>query len=379
MDPCSGAACCDVPHEEKDDITTRNEPHATKEQPRATEAASSCADGQDDAPRSLSKNQQRKEIRRCNIARKKAERKQERQEAYAKRKRQEEDDWQALTEEQRSAKLAATEQRRTERAAIKQQALQQWQVAYDRAPRVVVDMDFDSKMKDGEIKSLAQQIMYCWSIIKQTEQPIQLSVCGLVPGTRVHRSLMGKKGIEQWQMPIKTTAFHMECPDPANIVYLTADSDNVINTLDLDKVYVIGGIVDHNRHKGLTLDVARRHNCSHGKLPLADFLNLKENHGRFTRVLTVNHMVGVLTKYHETKDWAAAFIHAIPSRKHIVASHGKSDEADALDDEDGMLHGDGEGTIDGGNDADNHSDTDGKACEFSGAQKVIDDIVGREE
>ena len=97
MDPASGVTCCDATHEENDDTTTRNQPQAANEQP-ATEAASSCADGQDDAPRKLSKNQQRKEFRRCNIARKKAERKQERQEAFAKRKRQEEDEWQALPE-----------------------------------------------------------------------------------------------------------------------------------------------------------------------------------------------------------------------------------------------------------------------------------------
>lgn len=33
------------------------------------------------------------------------------------------------------------------------------------------------------------------------------------------------------------------------VIYLSADSENVLETVDMDSTYIIGGIVDRNRHK----------------------------------------------------------------------------------------------------------------------------------
>ena len=53
-----------------------------------------------------------------------------------------------------------------------------------------------------------------------------------------------------------------------HIVYLTADSPNVIEELNEKHAYVIGGIVDRNRYLNLTFDKAKELGISHGKLPI---------------------------------------------------------------------------------------------------------------
>lgn len=51
------------------------------------------------------------------------------------------------------------------------------------------------------------------------------------------------------------------------------------------QVYIIGGIVDRNRLKGITYKKAVEQGIETGKLPLDQVVNM----GGATRVLTVNH------------------------------------------------------------------------------------------
>ncbi|OAV95393.1 hypothetical protein PTTG_05446 [Puccinia triticina 1-1 BBBD Race 1] len=98
---------------------------------------------------------------------------------------------------------------------------------------------------------------------------------------------------------------------PENVIYLSADSTNVLTELEPNKVYVIGSIVDHNRHKNLCLDLAGQHRFQHAQLPISEhFSELKTR-----KVLTVNQVFEILVNYLEDKDWKKAFERVIPARK----------------------------------------------------------------
>jgi tRNA (guanine9-N1)-methyltransferase len=73
------------------------------------------------------------------------------------------------------------------------------------------------------------------------------------------------------------------------LVYLTADSSNEITDLDPKDVYIIGGIVDRNRHKELTIKKAIDQGIRHARLPISDYLSLNTS-----CVLTVNHVFDIM-------------------------------------------------------------------------------------
>ena len=96
-------------------------------------------------------------------------------------------------------------------------------------------------------------------------------------------------------------------------MYLTSDSDHTLDHLDNTKTYVIGGIVDRNRLKGLTTTKARKMDIATARLPIDRFLHLCA-----TKVLTCNHVFEILLKYRERdNDWKEALLEVLPARKDI--------------------------------------------------------------
>lgn len=69
---------------------------------------------------------------------------------------------------------------------------------------------------------------------------------------------------------------------------MTADSENTIDKFEDDKIYIIGGIVDHNRHKNVWFNKATEQGIAHAKFPIKENVNI----GDYSTVLTVNQVIG---------------------------------------------------------------------------------------
>jgi tRNA (guanine9-N1)-methyltransferase len=106
-----------------------------------------------------------------------------------------------------------------------------------------------------------------------------------------------------------------------SIVYLTSDSPYTLESLSLNTSYIIGGIVDKNRHKGLCYKRACERGIPTAKLPIGEYMTMQSR-----SVLAINHVVEIMLKWLVTGDWGEAFLSVIPKRKDAKLKVKSGDE-----------------------------------------------------
>jgi len=101
-----------------------------------------------------------------------------------------------------------------------------------------------------------------------------------------------------------------------DLVYLTADAEDELETLKESETYIIGGIVDRNRYKNLCRDKAQELGIRTARLPIGTYLAEMPTR----KVLTVNQVFDILVKYNEVQDWKVAFEAVMPARKFLTTA-----------------------------------------------------------
>ena len=176
--------------------------------------------------------------------------------------------------------------------------------------KVVIDLNFSTLMKNKDLRMLVKQVKSCYAGNRKTEHPFQLyitSFCKQIKGLFTKL----QPGCVNWDANLEKEDY-LHVFDSKKIVYLTSNSENVLDKLEKDKVYVIGGLVDHNQLKGLCYKLACEQGVSHARLPIGEYIKLNSR-----KVLTINHVFEILVKYQESNDWKDAFFKVIPRRKGV--------------------------------------------------------------
>lgn len=99
-------------------------------------------------------------------------------------------------------------------------------------------------------------------------------------------------------------------PEDGEIIYLTSDSPETLTELKPYSTYIIGGLVDKNRHKGICYKHAVENGVKTAKLPIGEYIQMASR-----SVLTTNHVVAIMLQWLEVQDWGEAFMKVIPQRK----------------------------------------------------------------
>ena len=94
------------------------------------------------------------------------------------------------------------------------------------------------------------------------------------------------------------------------VIYLTSDSDNTLDRLKPYSAYIIGGLVDKNRHKGICYKSACDKGIKTAKLPIGEYMDMQSRY-----VLATNHVIEIMIRWLECGDWGNAFLRVMPKRK----------------------------------------------------------------
>ena len=176
---------------------------------------------------------------------------------------------------------------------------------------VAIDLSFDDLMIDKDLSSCASQLLRVYTNNRRAKRPIPVHFTGLNEEGKLYEKLQRNEGWHNWDVIPHKESF-MELFEKDKIIYLTSESETVLDVLETGAVYIIGGLVDHNHHKSLTLDLAQKSNIRTARLPLSEYLIIKTR-----TVLTINQVFDIILSVSEGESWKEALIKALPQRKNI--------------------------------------------------------------
>jgi tRNA (guanine9-N1)-methyltransferase len=253
--------------------------------------------------RMVERKRAKKEERRLEVATRKEQRREARNAELA-----------SLTVEERAELLAkrqvsfraGRDLERSERARVRDAMSSCWKHS------VCIDLGWSDEMSDKELKSLVRQVSYAYSTLRKAAE----NKCTPMRMDAWMREALTFQAGGWTEWPVQVSELPLLDVHPReSIVYLTHDSDDVLEELDPEKVYVVGGIVDRNRLKGATLTKANGLGVATARLNLDTSVHI--DHG--TPVLTVNHCVDILQLAANGASWQDAYVTVLPVRKGLVA------------------------------------------------------------
>ncbi|XP_053420968.1 tRNA methyltransferase 10 homolog C [Nycticebus coucang] len=177
---------------------------------------------------------------------------------------------------------------------------------------LVFDMAYENYMKRKELQNAVSQLLESEGWNRKDVDPFHIYFCNLKPDGAYQRELITRYG-EKWDKLLITTTekSYVDLFPKDSIIYLTADSPNVMTTFQHDKIYIVGSFVDRHMQPGTSLANAKRLKLATECLPLDKYLQWDIG----TKNLTLDQMIRILLCLKNTGSWEEA-LKFVPRRKH---------------------------------------------------------------
>nr|XP_025955131.1 tRNA methyltransferase 10 homolog B isoform X2 [Dromaius novaehollandiae] len=188
--------------------------------------------------------------------------------------------------------------KRVLKAIMKERLLE----ARESGPWLCVDLSMADRMTKKETSRLAAQIRRLYGANRRAEKPFWLCLTEFVVGSLIYEECFRMNdGFSNYLMGT-TQESYLDLFPLDTVVYLTPDSENVLEDIDPKKVYILGGLVDESIHKKLTLQRARDQSLQTARLPIREYMvktiNTKNYH---SETLAINQGAG-----EKLRSWASS-------------------------------------------------------------------------
>ncbi|NXQ19000.1 TM10C methyltransferase, partial [Peucedramus taeniatus] len=177
---------------------------------------------------------------------------------------------------------------------------------------LVFDMSYEKEMSVREVTNTVRQIVLSESSNRRSVDPFHIHFCNFQVDSLYHREFV-KHYREAWDKLLITVTdqCYTEIFPKDKLIYLTADSPNVMKIFDHDKIYIVGSMVDRSVKTGVSLARAKRLGLETAALPLEKYLLWSTG----AKNLTLDQMMHILLTLKDTADWKKA-LEFVPKRKY---------------------------------------------------------------
>jgi len=108
---------------------------------------------------------------------------------------------------------------------------------------------------------------------------------------------------------------HFEIFENSDIIVLSPDSSVPLESLELGKVYIIGGILDERKNNAMMKNQALEKGVEFRRLPIAENLERDPAARQCSEILAPNQVFEILLSFNATGDWKSALKSGVPQRK----------------------------------------------------------------